>query len=358
MTTTAAGVFGDLALDHVEMYVGDAEAEYRRYADGYGLAAYARTAGPAPEARSIGLGRDDIRLILTEPRISDHPGAAYLEKHGDGVADISFGVTDPAAAFTEAVRRGARPIAAPREHGGIVQGTVMGFGDVAHTFVARPPHTDPRRLTGLTPTEAESPSWDSGLFEMDHFAVCLEAGQLDPTVQFYLDVFDFRQIFTERILVGAQAMNSTVVQSASGAVTFTLIEPDTSRAPGQIDEFLKNHNGAGVQHIAFAGHDIVEAVRASRDRGVDYLTTPATYYQLLTERVELDRHPVQSLRELNILVDEDHHGQLFQIFARSVHPRRTFFIEVIERQGARTFGSSNIKALYEAVELQRQSEQG
>jgi 4-hydroxymandelate synthase len=165
-------------------------------------------------------------------------------------------------------------------------------------------------------------------------------------------------IFTEHIVVGAQAMNSKVVQSGSGHVTLTLIEPDVSRAPGQIDGFLKNHGGAGVQHIAFTAKDIVSSVDSISSRGIDFLTTPAMYYELLTRRLELAAHSTADLRRLNILVDQDSHGQLFQIFARSVHPRRTFFLEIIERLNARTFGSANIKALYEAVELQRSKDEG
>ena len=199
-----------------------------------------------------------------------------------------------------------------------------------------------------------------GLLGIDHFAVCLNAGDLGPTVAFYERALGFRQIFEEHIVVGAQAMNSTVVQSASGAVTLTLIEPDRRADPGQIDDFLKEHHGAGVQHIAFNSDDAVRAVKALSRRGVEFLKTPEAYYNMLGERITLETHTLDALRATNVLADEDHGGQLFQIFTASTHPRRTLFFEVIERQGAKTFGSSNIKALYEAVELERtgQSELG
>jgi 4-hydroxymandelate synthase len=77
------------------------------------------------------------------------------------------------------------------------------------------------------------------------------------------------------------------------------------------------------------------------------------YYDLLGQRLTLSRYDAEQLRSLSILADEDHDGQLFQIFAKSTHPRRTFFFEVIERLGARTFGSGNIRALYEAIEAER-----
>jgi 4-hydroxymandelate synthase len=196
------------------------------------------------------------------------------------------------------------------------------------------------------------------LHDLDHFAVCLEPGQLDSTVQFYEQVLDFRMIFVERITVGSQAMNSKVVQSVSGQVTLTLIEPDTVGEPGQIDDFVRDHGGAGVQHLAFSTNDIVRAVGTLRDRGLKFLTTPDSYYELLSRRLQLAAHGTRELHELNVLVDEDHDGQLFQIFTRSTHPRRTMFFEIIERLGARTFGSGNIKALYEAVEAERTKSQG
>jgi 4-hydroxymandelate synthase len=354
MTTLDMHAFENMLVDHVEFYVADISRARDWLVDGYGFAVYGTgVATPAAEARSVALGRGDIRLVLTEPLVSDHPGAAYVEKHGDGVAGIAMRVPDAARAFREAVRRGARPVSGPAAADGVVTATIMGFGDVTHTFVQRPDGSDERVLPGLRPVAEPGAGWDAGLVEVDHFAVCLEAGQLDPTVDFYVHVLGFDMTFTERIVVGAQAMNSKVVRSGSGAVTLTLIEPDLTRDAGQIDEFVKNHGGAGVQHIAFTARDITAAVGAIAARGVEFLSTPSTYYELLRERLELSRHSVEDLRELNVLADEDHYGQLFQIFARSVHPRKTIFLEIIERVGARTFGSGNIKSLYEAVELQR-----
>ncbi|WP_342354221.1 VOC family protein [Streptomyces inhibens] len=182
--------------------------------------------------------------------------------------------------------------------------------------------------------------------------MCLEPGRLGPTVEYYERALGFSAVFTERIIVGSQAMDSIVVQNDAGTVTLTLIEPDTTRKPGQIDRFITAHGGAGVQHVAFTSDDIIKSVGLLASRGIEFLDTPSTYYDLVPGRLTLSRHSVDELRDLNILVDQDQDGQLLQIFTRSVHPRGTLFFEVIERLGARTFGSGNIKALYEAVELQ------
>ncbi|GAA1395778.1 4-hydroxyphenylpyruvate dioxygenase [Kitasatospora putterlickiae] len=336
--TTGHRHFDHLAIDHIRLCVLDLEDRTAELVRGYGLTVVDSLDRPGVERTAV-LARGGIRLVLSRPLHDEHPDAAYTRRHGDGVSDIALGTADAAGAFAEAVRRGARPLAEPVVEGGVVTASVAGFGDVAHTFVQRP----------AAGPAAGAAAPGAGLREVDHFAVCVEAGALDATVEFYRRVLDFRMIFEERIAVGAQAMNSKVVQSRSGLVTLTVIEPDTTRDPGQIDGFLKNHGGAGVQHIAFATDDIVHTVTTMRSAGVEFLDTPDAYYGRLPERLTLSRHSSEQLGGLRILADEDHAGQLFQIFTRSTHPQRTLFFEVIERAGATTFGSGNIRALYEAV---------
>jgi hypothetical protein len=110
------------------------------------------------------------------------------------------------------------------------------------------------------------------------------------------------------------------------------------------------HDGAGVQHIAFLTTDIVHAVRTFAGRGVGFAVTPSSYYDALAARLGPTDIALEALRPLGILVDRDHWGQMYQIFAKSTHIRRTYFVELIDRHGARTFGTSNIPALYAAKE--------
>ncbi|MFJ9443315.1 4-hydroxyphenylpyruvate dioxygenase [Kitasatospora sp. NPDC101235] len=315
-------------ITHVEFHCADADktAAGLRADHGFTL----DTPATAPDGvRTVALRQGTIRLQLTSAADPEHPVAEYVARHGDGVAVLALGCADPAAALERAERHGARVL----DRAGAL---IEGFGDTALRLVPLPcggPTPEPRLLDDL-----------------DHVAICLPAGTLADAVRFCEDALGFRTIFEEYIEVGEQAMDSKVVQSASGGATFTLIEPDTARRPGQIDEFLAAHGGAGVQHLAFSTRDIAGAVRAARERGVEFLTTPDAYFDALAERLGETAIPVATLRELHVLVDQDHGGQLFQIFARSTHPRRTCFLELIERQGAGTFGTANIKALYEAVE--------
>ncbi|MFJ8864532.1 4-hydroxyphenylpyruvate dioxygenase [Streptomyces sp. NPDC102473] len=358
MPTAHEVPFDDMTVDHIELYVRDIRTTTAWLVDQYGLTVEADNSHEAAHAgaRSVALGSGRISVVLTQALDEEHPAAVYVERHGDGVGNIALRVPDATAAFQESVRRGAHPVAPPVARDGVVTASITAFGDVSHMFVERRTGVPQGTLPGFRPVATREPAQGMGLTDVDHFAVCLEAGTLDETLEHYRSVLGFDMIFAEDIVVGAQAMKSKVVQNRSGGVTLTLIEPDLSREPGQIDEFLKRHDGPGVQHIAWNSDDIVRSVRSMRTNGADFLSAPGTYYTLLAQRLTVRWHSVDDLRNHDILIDEDHYGQLFQIFTRSVHPRRTLFMEVIERAGARTFGSGNIKALYEAVELQRAGE--
>lgn len=346
-----------LGVDHVEFSVGDARQTASWLCGTFGFEILGQ-GGPdtgQPGQRSFLLGQGDARVLLTSGLSAGHPAAGYVARHGDGVSAVAFATDDAAAAFADAVAAGATPVSAPAVHhgddgGSVTVAVVSGFGDVLHRLVER---RGPGRqfVPGTVDLLDGAPSGSPGIVQaVDHIAVCVPFGELDSTTLFYEKAFGFKVIFEEYIEVGVQGMASKVVQSPSGGVTFTLIEPDLSRRPGQIDDFLAWHDGAGVQHVALSTTDIVVAVGTLAGRGVEFALTPASYYAMLTGRTGPADLPVDQLAPLGILVDRDHWGEMYQIFAKSTHIRRTFFWELIERHGARTFGTSNIPALYAAKE--------
>jgi 4-hydroxymandelate synthase len=348
-------------IDHLEFYVEDASQAAQQLCEGFGFAICGED-GPRTGlagAHSLLLRQHGITILVTSPLHDSHPAADYIRRHGDGLAVIAVRVADVPGAFAEAAARGAQTVVRPTFLGSgrdqVVLASVIGFGDVTHRLVQRERTGGPFLPGAIEEVPGAAPGGLLGT--VDHIAVCVPAGELGLTVQRYQTIFGFSETFEERILVGSQAMDSKVVQNPLGTVTLTLLEPDTTRDAGQIDEFIEAHGGAGVQHVAFRTADITAAVAEVSRRGVPFLSTPASYYDVLTDRLgELDV-PVATLRELSVLADRDRWGLLLQIFTRSQHPRRTLFYELIERRGARSFGSNNIKALYEAVERQRAAEQ-
>jgi 4-hydroxymandelate synthase len=346
-----------LDIDHAEFYVGDAIAAAQSMCTAYGFRVYGH-GGPdtgLPGQRTILVGQGDVRVLLTTGLNKDHPASQFVARHGDGVAVTAFRTDSAATAFADAVAAGGQAIHQPRtwenEEACVVAAEVAGFGDVVYRFVERHgtgAQFQPRAIE-MEPG-ATAGADDDLLRIIDHAAVCVPAGELDSTVAFHEQVFGFTVTFQEYIEIGEQGMMSKVVQSPSGGVTFTLLQPDISRPGGQIDDFLAWHDGAGVQHLAFLTKDIVHAVQTCASRGVEFGVTPSSYYDMLAARLGSTDIDIGALRPLGILVDRDHWGQMYQIFTKSTHIRRTYFHELIDRHGARTFGTSNIPALYAAKE--------
>lgn len=338
-------------LHHIEFYVADVERHVEEMTDTHGFRIVGRSVEDSH--RSVALRQGGVTIVYTQARAKYHPASAHVEKHGDAPADIWLVCEDAEAAFDEAVARGAVALELPRrdDAAGCITAAIRAFGSVRHTFLQWLPSAAAERVApGIVDAEPDKPAEGVGVLAVDHFAVCIPAGELDATVTYYRRALGFEEVFEERIVVGRQSMLSRVVKNQVGDVTLTIIEPDRSSEPGQIDKFINDHNGAGIQHIAFACRDVVDSVRTLRDRGVSFLPSPASYYERLPSRLTLAKYDVATLQELGLLADSDHDGQLFQVFMRSTHPRGTFFFEMIERLGAKTFGSGNIRALYEAVE--------
>jgi 4-hydroxyphenylpyruvate dioxygenase len=149
-------------------------------------------------------------------------------------------------------------------------------------------------------------------------------------------------------------MNSKVVQNSTGSIKFPMMEPAPGKRKSQIDEYLSYHHGPGAQHVALLTDDIVKAVRVLNDSDIEFLNTPRSYYSLLSDRIGRIDEDVADLRDLNILVDRDKWGYLMQVFAKPVQGRPTAFLEIIQRKGARGFGSGNVRALFEALEHEQE----
>ena len=121
-----------------------------------------------------------------------------------------------------------------------------------------------------------------------------------------------------------------------------------------IDEYLDFYKGPGVQHMALATDDIIRTVTTLKQRGVEFLSVPTTYYDDLQKRVGKIDEDVGSLARLGILIDRDPDGYLLQIFTKPVEDRPTVFYEIIQRKGAKSFGAGNFKALFEAIEREQE----
>ena len=359
----ASDPFEFQAIDYVEFYVANARQAAHFYRTVLGLrpVAYAGLETGVRDRASWVLERRNIRFVLTSPLLPDphHPIAAHIARHGDGVRDIALRVADAAAAYAEALRRGARsvmePVTTTDDYGRVTRASIATYGDTVHTFVERDGY-EGVFMPGFQPIENPLPAPETGIAAIDHIVGNVELGKMDHWVAFYRDVLGFSQLihFDDKdISTEYSALMSKVMQNGTGRIKFPINEPAQGRRKSQIEEYLEYYGGPGVQHIALVTGDIIATVDALRAGGLSFLRVPQAYYEALPERVGPIAEDLHDLAARGILVDRDEEGYLLQIFSQPVQDRPTLFFEIIQRKGSRGFGKGNFKALFEAIEREQ-----
>jgi 4-hydroxyphenylpyruvate dioxygenase len=280
--------------------------------------------------------------------------------HGDGVIDLALEVSSAEEAYYYAVSHGARGLEAPHliedEFGKVVVAAIATYGDTRHTLVERSGYSGPYLPGYAVAPPVVQPGEREFFTDIDHCVGNVELGKMDEWVDFYHRVMGFtnmKEFVGDDIATEYSALMSKVVADGTRKVKFPLNEPAPGKRKSQIDEYLEFYGGPGVQHIALATDDIVASVRAMKAAGVEFLSTPDSYYDTLGDWAGETRVPAGELRELGILADRDEDGYLLQIFTQPVQDRPTVFFELIERHGSQGFGKGNFKALFEAIEREQ-----
>jgi 4-hydroxyphenylpyruvate dioxygenase len=359
--TPAADVFPINGTDYIEFYVGNAKqaSHYYRAAFGFQLVAYRGPETGTRDRASYVLQQGKIRFVLTTALTPGSDIAEHVARHGDGVKDLALWVDDAREAFARAVERGATAVHEPRvlrdEQGEVVIAAIRTYGDTIHSLVERRNYHGPF-MPGFKPITSRFAPSEVGLVYVDHCVGNVELGRMNEWVGFYARVMGFKNLISfddKDISTEYSSLMSKVVSSGNERIKFPINEPAQGRKKSQIDEYLEFHRGPGVQHMALTTDDIISSVTALRDRGVEFLTVPTSYYDELQARVGKIDEPLDDLKKLGILVDRDPDGYLLQIFSKPIQDRPTVFYEIIQRKGARSFGKGNFKALFEAIEREQ-----
>ncbi|MER6786016.1 4-hydroxyphenylpyruvate dioxygenase [Streptomyces sp. NPDC000658] len=353
-------------MDAVVFAVGNAKQAAHYYSTAFGmtLVAYSGPETGSRETASYVLTNGSARFVLTSVVKAVTPWGQFLERHvaehGDGVVDLAIEVPDARAAHAYAVEHGARSIAEPYElkdeHGTVVLAAIATYGDTRHTLVDRSGYDGPYLPGFVSAAPIVEPPARRTFQAVDHCVGNVELGRMNEWVGFYNKVMGFtnmKEFVGDDIATEYSALMSKVVADGTLKVKFPINEPAVAKKKSQIDEYLEFYGGAGVQHIALNSNDIVQTVRTMRAGGVQFLDTPDSYYDTLGEWAGETRVPVETLRELKILVDRDEDGYLLQIFTKPVQDKPTVFFEIIERHGSMGFGKGNFKALFEAIEREQ-----
>ncbi|MDR6117099.1 4-hydroxyphenylpyruvate dioxygenase [Aeromicrobium sp. SORGH_AS981] len=372
--------------DAVVWAVGNATQAAGYYENVYGMEVVAYS-GPETGNRdhhAYVLQGGAVRFVLCGAVDPDSTIADHHRAHGDGVVDIALEVPDVDRCVEHARAQGATVLEEPHdvtdEHGTVRRAAIATYGDTRHSLVDRSRYSGPylpgfvERRTTARPATAGVPGHgrqdstagvpghgrqnDAVFQALDHVVGNVELGHMDEWVDFYHRVMGFTnmaEFIGDDIATDYSALMSKVVASGNHRVKFPLNEPAVARKKSQIDEYLEFYRGPGAQHLALATADILAAVDVLRERGVEFLATPDSYYTdpELRARIGEVRVPIEELQRRGILVDRDEDGYLLQIFTKPVGDRPTVFFELIERHGSLGFGKGNFQALFEAIEREQ-----
>jgi 4-hydroxyphenylpyruvate dioxygenase len=353
--------------DSLVWIVGNAvqTAHFFQSAFGMELVAYSGPETGNRDHHAFVLRSGAARFVVTGAYDPASPLADHHRKHGDGIVDIALAVPDVDRCIAHATAQGATVLEQPHdisdEHGTVRVAAIAAYGDTRHTLVDRSRYSGPH-LPGYvarTSSFVPRPGAPKRLFQaVDHVVGNVELGAMDAWVDFYNRVMGFTnmaEFIGEDIATDYSALMSKVVANGNHRVKFPLNEPALGKKKSQIDEYLEFYGGPGAQHVALATNDIVGTVDAMVAEGVEFLSTPDSYYEdpALRERIGTVRAPIEELQKRGILVDRDEDGYLLQIFTKPTGDRPTVFFELIERHGSLGFGKGNFKALFEAIEREQ-----
>ncbi|MEB1808899.1 MAG: 4-hydroxyphenylpyruvate dioxygenase [Bacillaceae bacterium] len=353
-------VFPVESIHHLELYVGNAKqaAYFFCYAFGFEIASYRGLETGSRDLVSYVLQQETIQLVVTGSLKDNTEVASFVKLHGDGAKDIALKVSSVDQAYEGAVKRGGIPVREPwteSDENGTVKKAIIGtYGDAIHTLIEIVNYNG-CFLPGYQAYEGSNHSSSAGLVGIDHVVGNVES--MEEWTTYYEKVFGFqvlKHFDDDDISTDYSALMSKVMTNGTGRIKFPINEPAEGKRKSQIQEYLDFYNGPGVQHLALLTNDIISTVKVLRENGIEFLDTPAAYYEDLSTRVGDIDEDLKKLQELSILVDRDDEGYLLQIFTKPIVDRPTLFIEIIQRKGARGFGEGNFKALFESIEREQE----
>jgi 4-hydroxyphenylpyruvate dioxygenase len=275
--------------------------------------------------------------------LTEEPGSfaeSFHEAHGPSACSMGWRVTNAKKAFELAVERGARPFEGT--NGTVPFPAVYGIGDSLIYFV-----DDKFALRKLFAPTNETPVPQKGLLKIDHLTNNVPHGEMDKWCDFYGKIFNFKNVRYFDIKGAKTGLISKVMVSPGYKVLIPINE--SSDAKSQINAYLEEYNGSGIQHVAFLVSNAIHTVEELNKEKLSFLDAPPdTYYEALPSRLPLLWEEIARLQGLSLLADGDEAGYLIQIFTKNmIGP---IFFEIIQRENHWGFGNGNFQALFDAIE--------
>jgi len=273
---------------------------------------------------------------------------AFARVHGPSACAMAFRVRDAAKAYARALSLGAKP---GPQSAGPMELNIPCIEGIGGSLIYLVDLYGERSIydVDFRPVAHSSPPQGAGLATIDHLTHNVGRGRMDLWAGFYEKLFSFREIRYFDIEGKLTGLLSRAMTSPCGKIRIPINESQDDKS--QIEEYLREYHGEGIQHIALATADIYRTVDVLRRQGVAFQDTPASYYEAVAARVPGHREPLAELRSRGILIDgnpQKGEGVLLQIFTRNVIG--PIFFEIIQRKGNEGFGEGNFRALFESIE--------
>lgn len=296
--------------------------------------------------------QNNINFILnTEPGTF---AAQFSKAHGPSICSTGFVFQNANQAYEMALARGAKPYkGSDTEKGATLFPAIYGIGDSLVYFMDQASLSKLYNDIFKVKPEDAAPR-GMGFTVVDHLTNNVPKGEMQKWCDFYKQVFNFRETLYFDIEGKQTGLISKVMRAPVGQFAIPINEPKDGKS--QIQEYLDEYKGSGIQHIALITPNIIDTLETLKKSQIEFLSPPPeTYYKMLKDRLPMVSEDVERLKKNAILVDGDHDGYLLQIFSKNnIGP---IFFEIIQRKGHDGFGNGNFQALFDAIE-QDQRERG
>lgn len=342
-------------VSHIEMYVANLFQTTYLYTKAFGFVIIGKQ--NVEDYVSVLLKQSDVYIILTSSTNSKSFISEQINLHGDFIKDIGFEVKKLESIFSHATLNGFKQIA-PIERidfqgNKLIKAVIGTFGNTQHTLIERIDCKKEFFLPGYPPVPSVVTSkQEVNLTHIDHIAVALE--DINIWEKAYKDGLYLKRSYQEVIETQYSGMSTIAMTSPNNSFKLVLTEAKKGLKISQIEKFITYNNfSGGIQHLAFSTPDIIKTISLLKQNHIEFLSTPSNYYDNLSEDIKSHFQSCFSqIQDLEIMIDKDENGYLLQIFTIFLQTRPTFFLEIIQRENATSFGRNNILTLFRALEQQ------
>ena len=287
--------------------------------------------------------QNDIHFFLNREEGSF--GTNFSALHGPSICSMGWRMDNGADAYKGALARGAK-----RGEGDYDLPAIYGIGDSLIYFMDDWHNPERYQRMGFSLLEEPEEVPQKGFVTIDHLTNNVHKGEMQQWVDFYKDIFGFSEIRYFDIRGVKTGLTSFAMQSPDRSFCIPINEG--TEAKSQINEFLEEYRGPGVQHLAFLTHDICRSIDQLSNTSIETLDIDDEYYQEVFDRVPNVTEDHKGLQQRQILVDGDPRGYLLQIFTRNIIG--PIFVEIIQRKNNFGFGEGNFGALFRSIERDQQ----